>query len=285
MTGKQYRVFDFRDIAALDDAAADFRNWLSKSSSFFSDFWADATDYGAQLSLGKISTETYGKLLAKTSKENYCCLAEIGDQFSMMFYASIESLRLLLSEFLALPDAETMVGDDLTSVELSLLELLTEELCRSLVDGWMGDEQIEIKTETWARDPQKTRIFRVKDLVTKTSVSVAGKNGTVEIDWIVPKQKMSDLLECSVDKRHQREPASPTEDVVGRVPMELVTVLGTVSLPMTRLSQLEVGETILLDQRIDQPIVATVNEAPFFECWPGRIGRRQALEISQCVNR
>ncbi|MEL6108162.1 MAG: FliM/FliN family flagellar motor switch protein [Planctomycetota bacterium] len=285
MSGKEYRVFDFRDIAALDDAAVDFRNWLSKSASFFSDFWADATGYGAQISLGKISTETYGKLLEKVSKENYCCLAEIPDQFSMMFYASIADLRLLLSEFLRLPDAETMVGEDLTPVECSLLELLTEELSRSLIDGWMGDESIEIKTSAWARDPQKTRIFRVKDLVTKTSVHVAAKNGTIDIDWIVPKQKMSDLLESSVDQRDGRETQSPPEEIVGRVPMELVSVLGTVSLPMSRLSKLEVGETILLDQRIDQPVVATVNEDPHFECWPGRIGRRQALEISNCLKR
>lgn len=285
MSGKEFRVFDFRDIAALDDAAVDFRNWLSKSASFFSDFWADATGYGAQISLGKISTETYGKLLEKVSKENYCCLAEIEDQFSMMFYASVGDLRLLLSEFLRLPDAETMVGEDLTPVELSLLQLLTEELSRSLIDGWMGVDAIGIKTSPWARDPQKTRIFRVKDLVTKTSVHVEAKNGTVDVDWIVPKQKMTDLLESSVEQREGHEAQSPSDEIVGKVPMELVTVLGTVSLPMNRLSQLEVGETILLDQRIDQPIVATVNEDAFFECWPGRIGRRQALEISNCLKR
>ena len=55
--------FDFRKHAALGDTAVSLRNWVAKSSSFFSDFWAQASDYDAQLSAGTMETHSYADVL------------------------------------------------------------------------------------------------------------------------------------------------------------------------------------------------------------------------------
>ncbi len=66
------------------------RNWVSKASSFFSDFWSEATDYGAQVSLGSIGTETYASLLETVPKDNFCCLTEIENHaWSMWLSAAV----------------------------------------------------------------------------------------------------------------------------------------------------------------------------------------------------
>jgi flagellar motor switch protein FliM len=40
----------------------------------------------------------------------------------------------------------------------------------------------------------------------------------------------------------------------------------------------------MLDQRIDQPITAYVDERPFYECWAGRLGGQQALQVVSCLH-
>jgi flagellar motor switch protein FliM len=284
MTSPEYRVFDFREIAALDDAAVLFRNWLAKSSSFFSSFWGDASGYGAQLSLGPINTDTYGSVLESVPPEDYCCLAELTGHASSLWYASRNDLRLIVCELLCLADAEQLVGEELSPVEQALIQLFLDRLASSLGDGWMGLNELVIQAGSLDRDPRKTRIFRSKDLVTKTSLQVELKIGKVELHWLLPKQQISELLETTVDNRSDRQPVSPSTQMVGHLPIEVVSILGKATVPMTKLSQLEVGQLVMLDQRIDQPVTAYINDSPFFECWPGRLGGKQALEIAGCVN-
>ncbi len=284
MTSPEYRVFDFREIAALDDAAVLFRNWLAKSSSFFSAFWGQASGYGAQLSLGPISTDSYGALLESVPQDDYCCLSEFTGHASSMWYASRQDLRLIICELLCLADAEQLTGEELSPIEQSLIQLFLDQLASSLGDGWMGPDELVITAGSLDKDPRKTRIFRSKDLVTKTSVQIELKIGKVELHWMLPKQRISELLETTIDNRSDRKPVSPSTQMVGQLPIQVVSILGKATVPMTRLSQLEVGQLVMLDQRIDQPVTAYINDAPFFECWPGRLGGKQALEITGCVN-
>ncbi len=284
MTSSKHRVFDFREIAALDDTAVILRNWVSKASSFFSDFWNDAAGYGAQVSLGAISTESYATLLEGVPKENVCCLAEIGNYAWSMWFVSAEDLRLIASELLCLPEVSELGDGDLSPVELYLAKLFVDRLADSLSDGWLGEEQVRVNATDLEKDPRKTRIFRAKDLVSRTSVQVDLKARTVVIHWLLPKQKTCDLLETSVDRRKSEEPVCPSPDLIEQLPIEIACQLGKATMPMTKLSALHVGQLILLDQRIDQPVTAFINESPVYACWPGRIGKQQALEIASCLN-
>ena len=60
---------------------------------------------------------------------------------------------------------------------------------------------------------------------------------------------------------------------------ELVVDLGSIELPLSRLSQLQVGDVIMLNRRIDEPIVAQVGETPKFLGWAGRAGSLKAFRI------
>ena len=94
------RPFDFREIAALDDTAVAIRNWLSKSTSFFSDEWVEATGYTAKLALGKISTQSYEQTLEGIPREDLCCVAKLHDQIPSLLCASKEQLQILVADLL-----------------------------------------------------------------------------------------------------------------------------------------------------------------------------------------
>ncbi|QDT10258.1 FliM/FliN family flagellar motor switch protein [Planctomycetes bacterium K23_9] len=288
MSDSDPRPFDFREIAALDDAAVAFRNWVSKSSSFFSDFWSETSDYAAQLTLGDISTNSYSKAIESLSREVNYSIVDFVDYTPSMWHASNKDLRTIALAMLGLDDGPDVGDDALSPVEISLSQLFIEQLAIALVDGWMGDTAFELKPSALKLDPRKARFVRDKDLVTCTSVKIGLKSGAVGINWLLSKQKTSDLLESAVDNRGDdaspSEPQSASPQLVGRLPIDVVSVLGQATLPMSQLSDLQVGQLIELDQRIDQPVTAFVNETLFYEGWPGRRGKNQAIEITRCLH-
>lgn len=284
MSKSEPRVFDFREIAALDDTAESFRSWVAKSSSYFSAFWSEATGYSAQLTLAAITTETYGALLENISKDDVSSVAEIGDISSTQWYASPEQWRVLVAELLAYGEEDTISEGPLSAIEQSLVTLCLESLASSFTDAWMGSEALPIAAGPLVKDPRKSRLFRAKDLVTKATVNVQLKSGSFKINWLLPKQKTCDLLESAIDRREKGEPDVLSPQMVQKVPVEIITALGKASIPMAQLSTLEAGQLVMLDQRIDQPITAYVDQRPFYECWPGRLGGQQALQVVSCLH-
>ena len=302
--------FDFRKHAALGDTAVSLRNWVAKSSSFFSDFWAKASDYDAQLSAGTMETHSYADVLENVCRDDLCCLAQIEGQSRTVWYASNSDFRLICNEMLGLAsDADNDRDDngadndrenkdageddhgadsdpekdnaDLSAVEFTLIKMFLENLADSLGRGWMGAPKVSFQLGNLGKDPRKVSAFRGSDLLTVTSIEIQLKSGNASINWLLPKQQTVDLLATVIDRRKKSEPASCSPAVVGKVPIELVIELGSVNVPMMELSNLAAGKLITLDQRMDRPLVAYVDNAPFCDCWPGRVGNQQALEVSR----
>lgn len=314
MNKPEPRKFDFREIAALDDTAVSLRDWVSKSSSFFSEFWDRATGYSAQLSLGGVTTESYEATLKSVSKENNYCIAGFQDQMSTMWYASSNQLRVIVAEMLCSPnnataeeeseepvaegedkaddedsaaeenaDAGEPEGEDLTPIEVSLVDFFLGELAKSLNSGWAGDQKVTVAANALDKDPRKTLLFRQRDLVTKVDLDIELQSRQTTIHWLLPKQGMSEVLGSLTERRATGNPTHPPVEVVSRMPLAVVAVIGETTIPMPDLSKLKRGQLIKLDQRIDQPIVAYVNDQPYYECWPGKIGSKQSVEISKCL--
>jgi flagellar motor switch protein FliM len=275
------RVFDFREIAALDDTAVAFRNWIAKSTSYFSDFWVEATGYGAQVKLGSITTDSFHNVLRAIPRDDLCCVAAIEGKMASVWCITSAELKKLFCEFLGMEPAEDVSDGELTAFERDLSALFIEQLAKSIGEGWMGAEDLAVKPSPLEKDPRKLRLFREKDLITKTSLEIELKHSSVKIDWLLPKQQTSALLETVIDQRAAPEAATPSPELIGRMPVELVAILGHAKVPVTQLADLEPGQLIMLDQRIDEPVSAFVNDTKYFECWPGQVGKNQALKIDR----
>ena len=283
MTDASLELFDFRQNSALDDSAVSLRDWVRKSSSFFSDFWGNVSDFKAQISTGSTVTQPYHTLLEKTARENMYCLAEIKEQMRSVWCSSNRDLRIICGEMLGISEGEETPDDELTVVEKSLAQLFVENLADALGVGWMGAGRIEIEVSELTKDPHKAAIIRGSDLAIQTSIEIEMRSGSACIEWLLPKQKVCDLLDTVVDKRNRGEPAGFSRELVGKLPVEVVVSLGKTSVPMLSLGELSAGEIITLDRRIDQPLTATINDKPLCECWPGQIGNQQAIEVSKSL--
>lgn len=279
------RPFDFRDIAALDDNAVALRNWISKSTSFFSDYWVEATGFSAKLSLGAISTQSYEKILSEIPRHDLCCVADIKERMPTVLYASGKHFRVVLSDLLCISEPDDQAEKDLGKIEIDLSNYFVDRFAESISQGWMGTGELEIEVTELEKDARKLRLFRGKDLISKICVEIECKGGKATLNWLIPKQKLPSLLDDTVDNRAGKPPVTPSKEMIGQVPLEVVTVLGSANIPMSDLAKLQPGELIVLDQRIDAPMISHVDGAPSFECWPGRLGQKQAVQVTKCFNK
>ena len=67
------------------------------------------------------------------------------------------------------------------------------------------------------------------------------------------------------------------------LPLDITVVLGTVELTLGELARLMVGDVIILDQRVSDPLPAFLAGENKCRGWPGRVGSRQAFEIQSFV--
>ncbi|MCA9138791.1 MAG: FliM/FliN family flagellar motor switch protein [Planctomycetales bacterium] len=278
------RPFDFHDIAALDDTAVAIRNWISKSTSFFSDYWVEATGFSAKLGLGSITTEPYEKILDEIPRHDLCCVAEIKDRLSSIWYSSSDQFRIVLADLLCLQASDEKSDKDLGAIEVDLANYFIGRVAESISQGWMGSGDLAVEVTELEKDARKLRLFRGKDLVSKIGIEVECKAGKATLNWLMPKQKLPALLDDTVDKRASAAPATPPLEMIGRLPLEVVTLLGSAKIPMSSLAKLKPGELIILDQRIDTPMMTYVDGERSFECWPGRLGNQQAVQVTKCFN-
>ena len=109
-----------------------------------------------------------------------------------------------------------------------------------------------------------------------------------ESEWqlfISQKHLLEQLAALGAGADRQKAPAGMPEPsrlrlLVEELPAELTVVLGTVELSLADLARLSVGDLVILDQRVAEPLTALMAGEKKCEGWPGRVGTRQAFEIA-----
>ncbi len=67
-------------------------------------------------------------------------------------------------------------------------------------------------------------------------------------------------------------------------PVRLSVRLGKAEVSLQQLSRLQTGDLILLDQRVSEPLPASLAGTVKYHVWPGAVGSRQAIEIHSLLN-
>ena len=72
-------------------------------------------------------------------------------------------------------------------------------------------------------------------------------------------------------------------NTIRKIPLEVVVGLGRTSIHVADLVNLQVGDIVILNQRVSDPLYAEVAGTVKYLGWPGRLGTRQAFQIGSLV--
>lgn len=182
--------------------------------------------------------------------------------------------------------ADVLPADrDLTPVEESLWEFFVRNLWFPVLQQtWPGGEGFAPALEHRESNPRFARVFPPGEPVVVCVLGLQGPFGEHEWCWLLSQRALSAQLASPAA-------APPTTPIVARPARECLEVLvrdltlefsvslGAVELPLAQISQLHVGDVVVLDQRCGEPVTAAVDGVKKFLGWPGRVGNRQAVMI------
>jgi flagellar motor switch protein FliM len=175
---------------------------------------------------------------------------------------------------------------ELTVVEQDLCAFFAGDvLMATLQETWPGTESISIQLRRREPHPRWTRIFPPDDNVVFCTFSVKGAFGESEWYWLGSQkcllEQFARLLPGADKLKPQPGPPEPSRlrSLVEELPVELTVLLGTVELSLAELAKLSVGDVVLLNQRVAEPLPAYLAGEKKCKGWPGRVGSRQGFEI------
>jgi len=206
------------------------------------------------------------------------------------------ALRQQLTTILAWPRplvlavVSTLLGDaltelpenrELTAVDESLFEFfLRDMLFPSFVETWSGQIPIRPELGEKIQHPRWSKIYQPEDNLLIVNLAIKGAFGEHPWRWLIPLGQLSGSWRDNTDG--EQDTANTPERLathIQELPVELCVKLGIANLPLSQLAHLQIGDVILLDQAVNQPLSIEIEGEAKLTGWPGKLGNRQAFRI------
>ena len=172
-----------------------------------------------------------------------------------------------------------------TPAELSILDVLMQGLATAIQDGIPGAEATPCEYVEIFEKPDRTRLFANVDEVFTSEIQITSRFGEETILWLLPKKETEHLLEDTQcpDDIEERPVNTKLIPLVHKVSTEIMVRLGGCRLTMSEISNLSVGDVLILDQSINRGLTGYVAGERKWMGKPVRVGPRQGYEVVDVV--
>ncbi|MBO2520329.1 MAG: flagellar motor switch protein FliM [Clostridia bacterium] len=180
---------------------------------------------------------------------------------------------------------------ELTELEQPVMRRVMEQIIDHLPDAWNQVAPIEPKFQQLELNPQFTHLVPPRDMVVLVRLEVSLNSASGRLNLCIP----FDIIEPVVPKlsahylfiRGKKE-VSPAQlralrERLNRMLVPVTVILGTATVTVKELVELQVGDYITLDTRTHGALPVLVGSRTKFYGRPGRMGNRMAVEIVEVV--
>jgi flagellar motor switch protein FliM len=259
--------------------------WLKAATALASRSWVKALVFEATLAPGAPESARPGDALARLPDPALAYRILLApDALTLLVFPRPVVLAMVAG--LQGDAGDTSAADqELTTVEESLWQFfLQEHLLPGLQGAWPGAGDITPRLQQREPNPQWTRIFADAGNVVVCPLVLRGPFGEQTCYLLLPFRGMVGLLgETSRQPGAAPAisgPASPlVEALVRELPVEIAVSLGTAEISLQQLARLGVGDMLVLDQRVSEPLTAAVGGGKKLRGWAGRVGAWKAFQI------
>lgn len=212
--------------------------------------------------------------------------------------SSLGTLLVDMSNSISFTLIERMLGGNLvstiiperefTEIEISLMERVFRRICMFIKESLspLPDVQVDLRQiETNSRFIKSIRIEEVVEVVIY-NVVIGPVKGTLTI--CIP-YTCVDSLAFALEQQSEKENTDVASDELKRnllnelsnSTVDVCAILGDATLPLKDILNLQPGDIIRLNQRIDSPVLVTVNNNKWFLGEPGILHNYKAVKISK----
>jgi len=198
-----------------------------------------------------------------------------------LFVCSRQMLLALVQNVLG-NDSDEMPDDrPLTMLELSMVELMMQELALAIGEAIPGSEPLSCEFGGWEQAPRRTRLYLASESLVVCPFEMQIGENKHECSWLIRQVYLRNIFGAVGDLAVEDEPVTQQtlEQLALLIPFSLVIRLGKAQLKLSELADLQPGDVILLDQPISDPLDVCVADDVHFTGRAGRTGSRRAFQI------
>ncbi len=215
----------------------------------------------------------------------------------------VENLTLFLDKSVVLSLVDLLLGGngkmesldrELTNIDLELFKYLVDNLLKRVYIPYEYDDIEIVNIYTNAVQYQK---LKNKDIVYESTINVFLDNDNIgDIRFCIPYKSMEPVI-CDLVNNNVRSinrlDDDNSNDIFSKevfnftkdVNVDICAKLGTAKVNISDLLNLEIGDVILLDQRINDDIKISVGDAEVYKGKPGLLGIKKGIEITDILNK
>jgi flagellar motor switch protein FliM len=174
----------------------------------------------------------------------------------------------------------------LSQIEMGVIAKIVKRVVEDLESTWEPILRVEISDIELETNPEFMQITAASEIVILLAFEVSSTNASGLVSLCYPFFTLESILPRLGQQTYVRQGRQNREETIrqnrGRLTktyMPITAELAAGRATFQELQEIQVGDVLKLDTEIDEPTVIYVSEEPKFIGRPGRVGRKNAVQI------
>lgn len=215
----------------------------------------------------------------------------------------VENLTLFIDKVVVLSIVDLLLGGngkvqmidrEPTNIDLELLKYLFENLLKRI---YIPHSYEKIDISKIHTNKVQYQNLTNNDMIFNSQINIYLENEIIGCMRIcIPYENMKEVVDSFENVKMMDYESTESEkrnDIISNeifqfvkdVEVDICANLGSAKVSIRDLLNLEVGDVILLDQRINDDIIVSVGDAKTYKAKPGVLGIQKGVEITDIINR
>lgn len=180
---------------------------------------------------------------------------------------------------------------DFSEIELLIIERILNVCINLLREPWQNVLDIHPRLERIETNSQFAQIISPSEMIAIVTINL--KIGEVEglMNICLPYMTLEDVMDklntkywySTMQERDEKEYAEAIESLISKAPMPVKAVLGNSSISVNDFINLQVGDIIRLNTKVNEPLSVYVGNIKKFTALPGASGEQYAVRVTTVI--
>lgn len=285
MTSRDPQRLNFnepRQLAAVESRL--LTRWQNSIGERLNESWGTLLFAPISVRVKSVEPLRYRQALKELADPGVGAVLEVTEQLIPSLLAFPTPLLLgLLGQMLGSVTGEWPASRTLTSLEMTMSDVLIQSILDAASDGWPGIDRLRCHFVESCR-PRRCRRLPAEAELIACRWEVTCGHGSDDVVWLLPRAEVEQLLATEDFSSVVADHLADLESVVLTLPIELRVEIGRAELSMAELADLQAGDVLMLEQSLHRPLSASVNGKVRWSGLPCRVGTQQALQVTQRID-
>lgn len=277
-----YRLYDFRRPDKLSkEQLRILRTCFGRFTRSVTNYLTGLTRTTVDTNMVEVEQTTYKEIFKSHGIPTLLCTFNLGEESQGLMKFNLNQMYAALDRLMGGPGNGTIINRPLTDFERGLMGEICQKVLAYYHEAVLNGSR-EIEFESLDADERViSRTMGGEEIMIRALYDLRVGSTTGHLSLYTPLKSLSSLLgkmnRKARGRRGQLKEVIPEN--LATMPLQVRVELGRTTLGANKLSNLEPGDTVLLDQEQKKPLLVTIGGVPRFEGRAGTLAKRMAVHL------